>query len=118
MSFISKLLQGVSISILSVACAAAYAGPQFQHSSLVRYSDLNLQRPSDVARLYERIAIAADQLCGPRSLTGSYSQSATYTSCYNDAVAQAIERVNRAPLTQYYEQRTPHASREIAVASK
>ena len=118
MSITSKLLQGVSISILSLACAAAYADAQLEHSSLVRYSDLNLQRPSDVARLYDRIAIAADQVCGPRSLTGSYSKSAIYTNCYDDAVAQAVARVNQAPLTEYYEQRVQHASQQLAAASK
>jgi UrcA family protein len=118
MSISSKLLQGVSVSILSLACAGAYADAQFQHSSLVRYSDLNLQRPSDVAKLYQRIAVAADQVCGPRSLTGSYSKSSIYASCYDDALAQAVARVNQAPLTLYYQQRMPRGSQELAVASK
>jgi UrcA family protein len=114
MSITSKLLQGVSLSILSLACAAAYADAQFQDSSRVRYSDLNLQRQSDVAKLYDRIAVAADQVCGPRSLTGSYSKSSIYTNCYDDALAQAVARVNQAPLTLYYEQRTQHAAHELA----
>jgi UrcA family protein len=118
MSITSKLLQGVSLSILSLACAAAYADTQLQPASLVRYSDLNLQRPSDVAKLYERIAAAADRVCGPRSLTGSYSKSAIYASCYDDAVAQAVARINQTPLTLYYEQRVQHAAPALAVASK
>ncbi len=118
MSISSRLLQGVSLSILSLACAAAFADTQLDHSSLVRYSDLNLQRPSDVAKLYQRIASAADRVCGPRSLTGAYSKSAVYASCFDDTVAQAVARVNQTPLTLYYEQRVQHAAPALAVASK
>lgn len=118
MSITTKLLGAVALSVLSLACVSTRAEVQFGHSSLVRFSDLNLQRPSDVAKLYERIAAAADRICGPQSLTGSYSKSAIYASCYQDAVAQAVAEVNQAPLTAYYEQRMHPASREIAIARK
>ena len=118
---ITKLLRVAPIAVLSLACAAAYADSatvEFQQASAVRFSDLNLSRPSDVARLYQRIATAADKLCGPRSLTGAYSKSAIYQSCYSDTVAQAVARVNRAPLTAYYEERMQPTSRELAIARK
>jgi UrcA family protein len=116
MSITAKLLRWISVSVLSLGCAAAYADVQFEHSSLVRFADLNLQKPGDVAKLYGRIATAADKLCGPRSLTGAYAKSATYASCYADTVAQAVARVNQAPLTTYYERRMHPSSREISVA--
>ena len=56
----------------------------------VSYHDLDLNRQQDVARLYMRIATSADQLCGPRSLTGIHYKWAEYTSCYNDTVALGL----------------------------
>jgi UrcA family protein len=118
---ITKLLRVAPIALLSLACAAAYADSttvEFQTASAVRFSDLNLSRPADVARLYERIATAADKLCGPRSLTGSYSKSGIYQSCYEDAVAQAVARVNQARLTAYYRQRVQPTSYDLSIARK
>jgi len=117
---ISKLLQGASIAILSLACGTAFAGSatlQFPDASLVHFSDLNLDRPRDVARLYHRIAVAADKVCGPRFL-GGLPQSSVYTSCYHDAVAQAVAHVNQPRLTAYYEQRMQPAPADLAIARK
>ncbi len=118
MSISAKLLRGLSLLILSLACSVTFADVQFQHSSLVRFADLNLQKPADVAKLYGRITAAADKLCGPRSLTGAYSKSAVYAGCYAHTVAQAIARVDQAPLTAYYEERMHPASRELSIARK
>jgi UrcA family protein len=118
---ITNLMRGVSIAVLSLTCAAAYADSatvEFQSASAVRFSDLNLDRPGDVAKLYQRIATAADKVCGPRSLTGSYSKASIYQSCYADAVAQAVGRVNQPRLTAYYRQRVPSSSYDLAIARK
>jgi len=117
MSISTKLLAGTAASLLSLACMSAYAGEavEFNHSSIVRYADLDLSRPQDVVRLYQRITLAADQLCGPRALTGAYAKSAAYLSCYSDAISKAIARVNHASLTSYYLQRWPQP---VAVAQQ
>ena len=116
---IAKMLVGAAAAALSLACAGAYADssqvPQFSHSSSVRFADLNLDRARDVARLYQRIALAADKVCGPSSLTGAYAKSATYRSCYSETVAQAVARVNHPGLTAYYRQRWPEP---VAVAQQ
>jgi UrcA family protein len=103
MAISGKLLGGVVVSVISLACAAAYADSP--RSSTVHYKDLNLDRPQDVARLYNRITVAADRVCGPRSLTGSHYKTADYESCYADAVAQAVAHVDHAAVTSYYRQR-------------
>jgi UrcA family protein len=123
MRITGKLLTGAAVSVISLACGAAYADSPpavgFPHSSLVRYSDLNLNRPQDVARLYARITFAADKLCGPRSLTGSYYKWADYQSCYSDAIAQAVARVDQPSLSAYSRQRSPQpVSREISIAQQ
>jgi UrcA family protein len=123
MKITGKLLTGAALSIISLVCGAAHADSPsavgFPHSSLVHYSDLNLNRPRDVARLYARITLAADKLCGPRSLTGSYYKRADYESCYSDAVAQAVARVDQPSLSAYFRQRSPEpVSREISIAQQ
>ena len=123
MMITGKLVAGTALSVILFACAAAYAdSPRvvgFQHSSVVYFSDLNLNRPRDVARLYGRITLAADKLCGPRSLTGSYYKSADYASCYADTVAQAVARVDQPSLSAYFRQRWPEpALRQIAIAQQ
>jgi UrcA family protein len=122
MAVTGKLLTGVALAI-SLGSAVAYADSPpavgFPHSSVVRYQDLNLDRPQDVAKLYARITLAADKLCGPRSLTGSYVKSADYASCFTDTVAQAVARVDKPALSAYFRQRSPEpVSREISIAQQ
>jgi UrcA family protein len=111
---IGKLLTGVAVSVFSLASAAAFADSP--RSSTVHFRDLNLDRPQDVARLYSRISIAADRVCGPRSLTGSYYKSADYTSCYADAIAQAVANVDHASVTGYYRQRWAEPLSKVTIA--
>jgi UrcA family protein len=98
---------------LGVACMAAQAASPplvgFQSASLVRYGDLNLNQEKDVARLYARITTAADQLCGPHSLSGIYSKWSQYAACFNDTVAQAVSRVHHPALSAYFRQHAPQS---------
>jgi UrcA family protein len=109
MATIKKFLRGSAVAVIAFAGTAAYADSPpavgFQNSSVVRFEDLNLNRPRDVARLYNRIALVADKVCGPRSLSGSYSKSADYASCYADTLAQAVAHVDQPALTAYFRQR-------------
>lgn len=106
-------LKATAVSALGIACAAAYADSPpsvgFQRSSLVQYSDLNLNQQQDVARLYARITTAADRLCGPRSLTGIHYKWAEYASCFNDTVAQAVIKVDHPSLSVYFRQHAPES---------
>jgi UrcA family protein len=121
MKITTKLLNGAAVSVVSLACAAAYAqSPSrvgFERSSQVQYSDLNLSQHRDVAKLYTRILFAADQVCGPRSLTGIHYKWADYTSCYNDTVAQTVARVGNSSLSVYFQQQSPQlVSANLSVA--
>jgi UrcA family protein len=122
MTIIENLLRGAAVSVVALTGAAAQADSPpavgFQHSSIVRFADLNLDRPRDVARLYNRIALVADKVCGPRSLTGSYSKSADYASCYAETVAQAVARVDQPALTAYFRQRAEPALRSATIAQR
>jgi UrcA family protein len=107
MAIAGKLLTGAAVSFISLACANVYAdsSPVDTHSSIVKFKDLDLNRAHDVAKLYNRISIAADRVCGPRSLTGSNYKTADYESCYADAVARAVAHVDQPSVTSYYRQR-------------
>ena len=102
-----KLLIGTAVSFTSLAGATAYAdtSPAETHSLVVHFADLNLDRTQDVATLYKRISVAADRACGPSTLTGSFYKTADYESCYTDAVAQAVARIDQPSVTGYYRQR-------------
>jgi UrcA family protein len=110
-----KLLTAAAVSLVSLACASAYADSA--QSSIVRFKDLDLNRQHDVAKLYNRIAVAADRLCGPRSLTGSHYKIADYESCYSDAIAQAVARIDQASVTNYYRQRWPEEPMSPKIAT-
>jgi UrcA family protein len=119
---VENLLRGAAVSVIALTGAAAYADSPpavaFQQSSLVRFGDLNLNRPRDVAKLYNRIALVADKVCGPRSLTGSYSKSADYASCYADTLARAVAHVDQPSLTVYFRQRWPEPASQAATIAQ
>jgi UrcA family protein len=87
------------------ALFAAGASAAEVRSLSVRYADLDLERPADVARLYQRIRGAAENVCGPRLLTGLNVPSPDYRRCFAAAVAQAVARVDRPALSAYHQQR-------------
>jgi UrcA family protein len=113
---------GLAASSLLIASSALLAQSPFdeiRHSTGVDYSDIRFSQTADVATLYDRISFAAQQVCGPRSETGSYSMSPDYARCYTAAVQNAVADIDRAPLTAYYQQQlsTPE-SRDIRLAEK
>ena len=119
MSTPRKLLRHTAATLASLMAVTAYAAPessvQLQRSAVVHFSDLDLQRSGDVARLYQRIALSADRLCGPRALPGAYMKSGVYASCFRDTVAQAVASVNNPLLTTYYHQ---HAGGSLSLAER
>jgi UrcA family protein len=85
----------------------------------VRFKDLNLDRPHDVARLFSRISSAAEKVCGPRFFDGLYSKPADFEICYTDAIGRAVAEIDRPALTAYFEQRSSHsASPNITIAKQ
>jgi UrcA family protein len=111
-----KLL-GATVFVLALASAAAYADtrpPIAAHSQLVRFNDLDLGQPRDVARLFNRVSSAADRVCGPRSFAGLYNKTADYENCYSDTIARTIALIDRPSVTIYFQQRSSDwASRRL-----
>jgi UrcA family protein len=84
---------------------------EIRHFMTVRIDGVNFHRQGDVAGLYGRITYAANQVCGPRALTGSYSKSPGYARCYTEAVSNAVAHVNRPELTNYHQERLARSAR-------
>jgi UrcA family protein len=104
---IARNLLGAAVSMLSLACAAAYADTPPRIGSpleLVRFNDLNLDQPRDVARLFNRVSSAADKVCGSRSFAGHYNKLADYEICYKDTVASTVAHIDRPSVTAYFQQ--------------
>jgi UrcA family protein len=55
--------------------------------------------------MYERINLAAEQVCRQRALNGSDVISPAHAHCVADTVEKVVGRINRAPLTAFSRQR-------------
>jgi UrcA family protein len=68
---------------------------------LVSYADLNLEHPSDAAKLYGRIERAADRVC--HSEIGPFAQAqSVMRRCVTVSVANAVASVSNPNLTALY----------------
>jgi UrcA family protein len=104
MSLKVRIMLGAIAASSMLAMSAAYAA---NASAIVQLGDLNLDRPADVAAMYERINSAAEQVCRQRALNGAYVISPRYEHCVTDTVEKVVASINRAPLTSFSRQRTP-----------
>jgi UrcA family protein len=94
-----------TVAISLMASTALYAADtainEVQHSVHVRYTDLNLNRAADVARLYRRLSIAAQSVCGPREFGGYKAPG--YDGCVANTIKQAVAAVDSSALSEFYE---------------
>ena len=85
----------LTLALLAVAPATFAAGP----GKRVDFADLNLERPADVAILYERIQEAARKVCKTRSTPWEMYQDKVVEECIKDTVDTAVKDVNYFALT-------------------
>ena len=83
--------------------SAAYSMPpelQFRHKE-IHFADLNLNHSAGARRLYQRIRVAAKQLCGePNPLVPARFDHTR--RCMDEATTRAVEEVNSPLLTRYH----------------
>jgi UrcA family protein len=72
-------------------------------SVTVRYYDLNLDTPEDVASLYGRIHAAAIDVC--KQSEGSLRINRVYWECVAHAIANAVKDVHNEKLSAYHWER-------------
>jgi UrcA family protein len=68
----------------------------------VHLVDLDLDRPADVAILYDRIRSAAERVCGEPKPIGSRLTRASWRNCVAQSVLRAVATLDRPTLTAYY----------------
>ncbi|HTT05350.1 MAG TPA: UrcA family protein [Steroidobacteraceae bacterium] len=96
----------MTLSICGVSRTAGAAEPGAIPSRTVNYADLNLNVPSGIQALYNRIDNAARDVCYQEVGYFFYSaqQRGLWSHCVEDAVARAIARVGNERLTALYMQ--------------
>ena len=72
-------------------------------TKVVRFHDLDLNSAQGVQALYGRIRRAADEVCAPFGPVGTLARSAAWYSCFGQAIATAVRRVDSPLLTAYYQ---------------
>lgn len=116
MSEIAKYVLAAVAALLLTAWQAAAVGASLEgsgtqtHSIAVRYSDLDLSRPSDVRVLYRRIRFASEESCGLSELTGSHQRLPSWKRCVAGAIDQAVAQVDRPALTAYHRRHAADAA--------
>jgi UrcA family protein len=108
MSLRTKSVLG-TIGTCSVLAASALLATAAQadtrpDQTTVHLGDLRLDRPADVAVMYQRINLAAEQVCRQRALNGSDVISPAHAHCVADTVEKVVASINRAPLTAFSRQ--------------
>src|SRR5690606_11427610 len=73
-------------------------------SQVVSYADLDLSKHADAAKLYARLRRVASSVCGPVDIR-DLSLKRQQRECEEQAVADAVEQVNSAQLTNVHEEK-------------
>lgn len=104
-----KTLIGKSLITLTLTIAlAGVSSPSFggQPSKKVNFSDLNLERPADVAILYQRIQEAARKVCEKKSTPWEMYQDKVIEECIQVTVDAAVKDVDYFALTALHKGRS------------
>jgi UrcA family protein len=96
------LLALTMASVCAIANAATSDGAAHR---VVRFADLNLTRPADVAALYQRIRVAAREVCQPLS-ERDLTLLAASRPCIKDAIDHAVGDINSPTLSRYHQAKT------------
>jgi len=98
-------LVSAAISMLALAGAPTitHAAPVTDvQSRVVRFDDLNLSTSAGIQALYSRIRSAAQEVCGPETVSGTRLASSAWRDCVSTAVYQAVRSVHSPSLSAYF----------------
>jgi UrcA family protein len=92
---------GALALVSAVRAMAADAGDVRQ--TVVRFGDLNLSSPRGAAALYNRIAVAAREVCDASDVDGrDLGTRAVADACVQQAISGAVTKVGRSELFAIY----------------
>ena len=89
--------------------ACAQSVPNDARQVAVHYSDLNLDEPQGVQRLYRRIKAAAQEVCDVN--TSDFRLLQIHQRCTSNAISKAVNQVHSAQLRALYIADTQHGWR-------
>jgi UrcA family protein len=97
----------VAIAAVAAICVGTFttganAAEPTAPTRVVRYYDLNLDKPADVAVLYKRIHNAAKEVCGDAN-SRQLADAMAAKACIRDAVNTSIHTVDNAKMAQQYD---------------
>jgi UrcA family protein len=102
MQSVKALIPATALAIL-YSCTPAWADTPLESRSVtVHFGDLNINSASGAERLYQRIARAAEDVCGDNSASQRLLMySSRYATCVRSAIGAAVARVNHPEVTAY-----------------
>lgn len=96
-------------ALASIGTQAASAAQPADTAVSVRYADLNLNTDAGAATLYDRLQVAAQQVCGAVNARDVARQGAA-ARCRNEVVAEAVSHISSPQLAAVFAARTHHAT--------
>ena len=100
MKTVPVVLAAIIGSVLASTAHAKSPEVEIRHKEIY-FADLNLNHVAGARRLYQRIRMAAQQMCGePNPLVSGRLDHAR--RCADEATARAVARVNSPLLTNYH----------------
>lgn len=91
---------GVLLAAAPLAATAATAGDA--PTMAVNYSDLDLATESGARVLFERIQVAADEVCPAVPDIRDLNRVATHSRCMREAIARAVQQVGSPRLAAVF----------------
>lgn len=99
---IETALFATGAAVMSLACILLATSAFFVPPASVNLRDLNLNSPSGVITLSERIHTAAQRVCFVDSVGADEATMRRARDCATEAEARAVTRVNVPALTAYF----------------
>ena len=95
----------LAVAIASICTSANAGSPDPSAQRTVRFADLDLSRPAGVAVLYQRLRVAAREVCQTVDERDLMLLAAS-RSCVRDAIDHAVDDVHSLTLSRYHQTKT------------
>ena len=95
----------LAVAIASICTSANAGSPDQSAQRTVRFADLDLSRPAGIAVLYQRIRVAAREVCQPFSERDLMLRTDA-RSCVRNAIDHAVDDVHSLTLSRYHQTKT------------
>ena len=95
----------LAVAMASICTIANAGSPEQSTQRTVRFADLDLSRPAGIAVLYQRIRVAAREVCQTVDERDLMLLAAS-RSCVRDAIDHAVDDVHSLALSRYHQTKT------------